>query len=72
MTIYVGKESEREWIEYMYNWISLLYGGKYQDIVNQLDVSETLENLKKKSAPYTQNYFVRAWRVATYSLEILF
>ena len=56
----------------MYNWISLLYGGKYQDIVNQLDVSETLENKKKNSAPYTQNYFVRAWRVATYSLEILF
>ena len=35
--VYVGKESEREWIcVYIYNWITLLYRRNYHNIVNQL------------------------------------
>ena len=39
--IYMGKESEKEWICVYYNWISLLYGRNYYNIVNQLYFNKT-------------------------------
>ena len=32
---YVGKASEKEWIVYVNNWITLLYNRNYHSIVNQ-------------------------------------
>ena len=45
--IYMGKESEREWYVYMYNWIILLYTRNYHNVVNQLCLNKTLQNGKK-------------------------
>ena len=39
--IYRGKESEREWICYRYNRITLLYSRNYFNLVNQLYFNKT-------------------------------
>ena len=39
--IYVGKDSEKEWIYVSYNWITLLYRRNYHNLVNQLYVNKT-------------------------------
>ena len=46
--ICVGKESEREWCPYMYNWITLLYSRNDHSLVHQLYFNKTLKNGKKK------------------------
>ena len=41
MTIYVGKEPEKEWMCDMYNWITLLYSRNYHNFVNPLYFDKT-------------------------------
>ena len=50
--IYVGKESEREWIVYIYNWITLLYNINYHNSVNQLYFNKTLKYKKRMCCIY--------------------
>ena len=44
--IYVGKESEREWMYVHYNSIILLYSRNYHNTVNQLSFSKALIQIK--------------------------
>jgi len=48
MITYVGKETEKEWIVYKYNRITLLYSRNYHNIVNQPHLNKTFfKNFKK-------------------------
>ena len=44
--VYVGKESEKEWIVYTCNWISFLYSKNDHNIENQPYFDKTLKNKK--------------------------
>ena len=49
--IYVGKDSEREWIMdnvYMYSWITLLHSRNYHNIVKELYLNKNFKNGKKE------------------------
>ena len=50
--VYVGKESEREWMCYMYNRITLLHSRNYNNIVNQLYFKKTSKKWGKKSSTH--------------------
>ena len=41
--IYVGKESEKEWVMEMHKWITLLYNRNCHNLVNQLYSNKTLK-----------------------------
>ena len=44
----MGKESEKEWYVYVYNWFTLLYTWNYHNFVGQLYCNKTKKKKKKK------------------------